>query len=135
MAKGRLLPSRSAASPAGLRILAQAGPDCTLVTLAGEFDTFGLEAFESVTSTLSGSRPPKVVADLGRLVFIDAAGVAALSQWSRDLQRGGRRLVVRNPPALLLRVIEVVGDGTRLEVEDDGSGKTLAQVVDITDRL
>jgi anti-anti-sigma factor len=115
-------------------VLARRSRHGTVLSLAGEFDTFGVEKFESVTAALADDPGSVVVADMGRLEFLDTSAVVCLTRCSRRFQEMGKRLVVRRPPRLLLRIMAVIGDDDWLELEDPAPDPPLAEVVPISDR-
>lgn len=116
-----------------MRALARPDAGGTVILVAGELDAFGVPALEEVMASAIGDGPAEVVADLGRLDFIDTSGLALLVAWTKRLRsRPGGRLVVRRPPDILLRVAEVTASMAQLEIEPSPAAPApVAPVVDI----
>jgi anti-anti-sigma factor len=67
-------------------------------------------------SVLASSRPT-VVIDLSDTTFLDARGVSVLVAARKTVTGYGGRLVVRRPPPLVRRVLELAEQLDRLEIE------------------
>lgn len=65
-----------------------------VVELDGELD---LASAGVVREALSGTSAATVVVDLGRVVFLDSAGLRALDSGNRELEAAGRTLVLVAP--------------------------------------
>lgn len=91
--------------------------DGTLVTLRGEIDgSLRDQAGLSMAQVVSRGGP--VAVDLADLTFIDSSGLAFLIQLhglSREEPR--QHLVLRNPPTLVLDLLEMVGLGGEIALD------------------
>jgi len=85
--------------------------------LSGEVDTATcstlVEALDAVIARLGDD----VLLDCSEVTFFGIAGVGALVQAREELGRSGRRLVVRNPSAIVQRVLRIF-DLDELFVDD-----------------
>jgi anti-anti-sigma factor len=90
-----------------------------VVELDGELD---LASAEIVHEALSGTSAPTVVVDLGRVAFLDSAGLRALDSGNRELEAAGRRLVIVAPAgsraAFTFRVAGFPDEAVYESVED-----------------
>lgn len=87
-----------------------------VIRLWGEIDhTLRPSASEAMMALLGHDGP--VVADLAHLTFIDSAGLAFLLQLQRWCADGGHRLVLSDPPVLLLDLLDAVGAGDSVDLE------------------
>jgi anti-anti-sigma factor len=81
-----------------------------VASLTGELDTAGAAALgEFVTALGRASGGGEVVIDLSGLTFIDSTGIQALLQAESDLSGGGGRLVLRDPPEAITRLLSICG--------------------------
>jgi anti-anti-sigma factor len=85
----------------------------TVVTVEGEFDVSNVDTELRPVLQAIDAAPNGLVLDAGGLAFIDSAGIAALLQCTERLGP----MKVRNPSTILVRLIEISGLETRLEVE------------------
>jgi anti-anti-sigma factor len=58
------------------------------------------------------------VIDLSETTFLDARGVGVLVATRKHVGRNGGRLVLRKPPALVRRVLELAEQLDRLEIDE-----------------
>ncbi len=87
-----------------------------VVRLWGEIDhSLRPDASEAMMALLGHDGP--VVADLADLTFIDSAGLAFLLQLQRWCADGGHRLVLADPPVLLLDLLDAVGASDAVDLE------------------
>jgi anti-sigma B factor antagonist len=84
--------------------------DCgghAIVALRGELDLVDAAAVASALRTVV-ARQPRIIADLTRLAFIDASGVAALSRGRVDARNAGGDLVLAAPQQRVRRVLTII---------------------------
>lgn len=94
----------------------ETGERRAVVRLWGEIDhTLRPDASEAMMALLGHDGP--VVADLSDLTFIDSAGLAFLLQLQRWCADGGHRLVLADPPVLLLDLLDAVGAADSVDLE------------------
>jgi anti-sigma B factor antagonist len=92
--------------PLTIRVQREAGH--ALVTVAGEIDIATVAQLEEQLSALAGSGRP-LVADLGQVSFIDAAGLRALGRAAKQAAaHSGKMHVVCGRPQIL-RLFELTG--------------------------
>ena len=93
----------------------ETAPDGAIVIhVTGELDLAGVPQLEAATA--SALESPAVTIDLTECTFLDSSGVRALTQAARDVPaRGGQLAVVTNDPGIL-RVLEITGIDTLLDV-------------------
>lgn len=63
----------------------------------------------------------QVVVDLAGVTFMDSTGLGALREAHRRLVADGTRLSVRNPGAMVEKVLRITGLDTYLNIERDNS--------------
>jgi anti-sigma B factor antagonist len=67
--------------------------DLLILSLDGELDVWTADAFTNQLTAAAGEAAgPDVLLDLGRLYFLDSAGLLALTEAASALDRAGRRL-------------------------------------------
>ena len=92
--------------------------DAVVVHVAGEVDIVTAPVLQRhLDPVLAGDRP-LVVIDLADTTFLDARGVAVLVRARTRVSVRGGRLVLRRPPQLVRRVLELADQLDRLDVED-----------------
>ncbi len=84
-----------------------AGSDAAVVVLAGAMDLAAAASFEAVFRATVESAPSDVVIDLHAVVFIDAAGLAALVRAQRLGSCSGLRVGFERPSAACRRIVEL----------------------------
>ena len=88
----------------------------SLVTLIGEIDA-ALRETASASMVEIVRRGGPVVIDAGGVTFIDSSGLAFVLQLHRVVEEDGQSCTLRNPPAMLLETLELIGMGGRLRVD------------------
>lgn len=81
--------------------------DRVLVDVRGEVDILTAPQLAAVLEPEVTAGKSDVVVDLGELEFIDASGLHVLQRAHQQALRRGRRLVLRSPPRILTRILEV----------------------------
>lgn len=84
---------------------------------AGELDAASAPEVHRALSELVGQAGTDVELDLARLTFIDSVGLGALLKAAQQLDRQGRRLVVRHAHEAVRRTIELTGLDAVLHLE------------------
>ena len=86
------------------------------VTVTGEVDASNAADF--CVALLDGARrgKPPLEVDLAGVTFMDSTGLRAIEDASEALAASGSRVVLRNAPAHVLRIIEILGIGDSLRV-------------------
>ena len=85
------------------------GSDRPRMRLQGEIDILTVPALEEMLSAMVSDGCSDVVVDLADVHFMGVAGLEALCDCARDLQRRGHRLILSSPSALTRRVIDILG--------------------------
>jgi anti-anti-sigma factor len=105
-----------------LFVVVEEGDDEVVLFLDGELDPHTAPRLEREiglrTSAPAGTR---IVLDLTSLRFIDSSGLRVVIGAHRQLQDAGLRLVLRNPSTTAMRLLEITGLTSHLEVEDGGA--------------
>ena len=77
------------------------------VLLLGELDIDTASELRAVLDPLVENGPGEIVLDCNGLSFIDSSGIAALISAQKRLGSKGRRLVLRSPRPMIVKVLEV----------------------------
>ena len=109
--------SRAEGRPFGVTVTEQA--EGVLVQVAGEVDLVTAPVLQRHLDSALDGRRPMVVIDLAETTFLDARGVAVLVRARKRVVQDGGRLVIRRPPPLVRRVLELADQLDRVDVEDD----------------
>jgi anti-sigma B factor antagonist len=88
-----------------------------IVRVAGEVDIVTAPVLHRHLESVIAASRPTVVIDLSDTTFLDARGVGVLVATRKQIVRYGGRLVVRHPPPLVRRVLELAEQADRLEIE------------------
>jgi anti-sigma B factor antagonist len=88
----------------------------TVLLLASDLDRTNVWELTAAIIRCEKVHPPRVVVDLGRLVFIDVAGLRALADAARRARRCGFGFALANPSVPVARVLHLVGLENSLEV-------------------
>ncbi|HEY7259980.1 MAG TPA: anti-sigma factor antagonist [Trebonia sp.] len=98
------------------------------VQLAGEIDTTSVDAVRrAVADLVAGAR--RIVLDLSRVTFCDAAGARFLVEARRRAGEAGTDLIVRNSQPSVIRVLELTGALPLLCPDQAGAGVLAAPAV------
>ena len=109
--------TRAEGRPFVVRVTEQA--DAVVVHVAGEVDIVTAPVLQRhLDPALTGDRA-LVVIDLEEVTFLDARGVAVLVRARQRVVDRAGRLVIRRPPPLVRRVLDLADQLDRLDVEDD----------------
>lgn len=89
-----------------------------VLRVTGEVDLVTAPVLQrSIDSAIAAGRPT-IVIDLSGTTFLDARGVGALVAARKQADKNGRRLIIRRPPELVRRVLELADQAERMEIED-----------------
>ena len=94
----------------------EAGPVVTL-TLSGELDLSGIDAFDEALSAIAPDIR-SVVIDLGALTFIDSSGIGCFVRARSAAQENDWSLQLRSPSPLVRKVLDVIDLGESIEIID-----------------
>jgi anti-anti-sigma regulatory factor len=83
--------------------------DADALSLAGEVDATCAAGLERLLRAGDDQESGDVVLDLGGLDFIEHVGVMTIEQHAHRLSETGRRLSLRDEPALYTRISEILG--------------------------
>ena len=87
-----------------------------VAALVGELDAGGAGLVRATLSRLVEERPGTVTVDLGRLDFVDSVGLGVLIGAHRQAEASGVALVFTDPTPTCLRVLELTGLTSVLDV-------------------
>ncbi|QNN53397.1 STAS domain-containing protein [Nocardioides mesophilus] len=82
--------------------------DCSVITLVGEVDLTTAEQLKQALRDAAAG-VDLVVVDLAKLTFLDSTGLAALLSGHKLLAASGGRLELRDPPAMVVKMVGIVG--------------------------
>lgn len=82
--------------------------DGTLVRMWGDVDA-SLRGQASAVMSRAMQRPGSVVIDASAVEFLDSSGLAFVLQLLKAGEEDGRAVVLRDPPALLLEIFDLLG--------------------------
>jgi anti-anti-sigma factor len=86
------------------------------VVLRGEFDLASADFLADRLERISESRPRRLVYDVAQVAFMDCASARLIADTGRSLPAGVKP-VVKNPPPIMLRLLEVTGIDTLVQLE------------------
>ena len=89
-----------------------------VLRVTGEVDLVTAPVLQRSIDAAIASGRPSIVIDLSGTTFLDARGVGALVAARKQAGRNGSRLIIRRPPALVRRVLELADQVDRMEIED-----------------
>jgi len=91
--------------------------DGSRVSISGEFTFIDHPAFKAIATRLFEKQGEPIVIDLGRLEFIDSAGLGMLLIVRDEADKAGRSLVLRGPCGQVKRMFDVTKFDTLFTVE------------------
>ena len=91
-----------------LRVAVRAEGASTVVSLDGELDLASAERLRPQLLAAVRARPRTLVLDVSGLRFVDASGVSVLLEAQRALARSGGAVVLRRPPRVVRRVVQLL---------------------------
>lgn len=102
-----------AGAPASFEIASR--PDgAVVVTIEGELDMSSTGRLDAEVQRALGNRPRKLVVDVADVRFADSTAIALWVRWAGAVPE----FELRDPPALLRRVIATMGLGGKLGVSE-----------------
>ena len=94
---------------ARLTIAVRSSGERVVIALRGELDVYTAENLRLVLNTALADESTDITVDMRALAFIDAAGVAVLTEASHQLNRDGRCLKVSHPSNMWEKVFRLIG--------------------------
>ena len=85
------------------------------IRLAGEVDLSSVAQLEEALAAAAVTREP-VTIDLAGVTFIDSTGLHAIVRFALS-SNGQGPVVLRNPPPMAVRLLEIVGVSSMPEIE------------------
>jgi anti-sigma B factor antagonist len=98
------------------------GDGTIVLRVVGELDLATIAVLQDAFASLPLIGQPRVVLDVSGLEFISAAGIRVALEAQRRLAGHGGQLVLRDPSALLMRVLEAAEIDHEFEIDRDGDG-------------
>jgi anti-sigma B factor antagonist len=99
-----------------LTVAVERDGDVTLLRLAGELDLYTAPRLrDHLPAVLADDGD--VAVDLSSLSFIDSTGLGDITRIHRQLEAQDRRLILRSPTPVVLRVLEITGLTSNLDIE------------------
>lgn len=89
-----------------------------VLRVAGEVDIVTSPVLQRHLDAAIASRRDTVVLDLAEITFLDARGVGVIVAARKSASRSGSRLIIRRPPPLVRRVLEIADQVDRLVIEE-----------------
>jgi anti-anti-sigma factor len=112
----RLNPVTSAASAPHFVVDTRRTGTTELVQVRGEVDIATAPLLRAVLDTVVGRRPTRVEVDLSGATFMDAHALTTLTAVRRRLAGRHTRLVLRDPSAVVVRLLELSGTEYAFEI-------------------
>jgi anti-sigma B factor antagonist len=94
-----------------------ADDNAAVVTIGGELEYGTAGALRSALLELSRRDPDVLVLDMSGVDFLDSTGISLLIQAKQRFDAQGARVVLRNPPDRITRVLEVAGVADLFTIE------------------
>jgi anti-sigma B factor antagonist len=91
--------------------------DGAVLRVSGEVDIVTAPVLHRHLESVVAASRPVVVIDLSETTFLDARGVGVIVAARKQVGAYGGRLVLRRPPPVVRRVLELADQLDRLEVE------------------
>lgn len=92
--------------------------DGVVVRVAGEVDIVTAPVLQRHLDSAIASNRPTVSLDLSETTFLDARGVGVIVSARKQIAKRGGRLVIRRPPPIVRRVLELADQIDRLDIEE-----------------
>jgi len=89
------------------------------IRVFGEIDIVTAPVLQRHLDAVLDSPRRAVLIDLSETTFLDARGVGVLVNARKRITTARGRLVIRRPPALVRRVLELADQVSRLEIVED----------------
>jgi anti-sigma B factor antagonist len=89
------------------------------IRVFGEIDLVTAPVLQRHLDAVIDSPRRAVVIDLAETTFLDARGIGVLVNARKRIGAAGGRLVIRRPPALVRRILEIADQVSRLEIVED----------------
>ena len=100
----------------GLRI-SDDGPGSVRLELQGDLDmTVAPQLLDSLLCAALAYDRHMITVDFKGVTFMDSSGLSVLVEFNRRLRREQSHMVVANPPPLVLKVMELTGLDTYLDI-------------------
>jgi anti-sigma B factor antagonist len=92
--------------------------DAVVITVTGEIDAASAPALESLVGGFVDDDvgAESVLFDIGRVTFIDSAGLVLIARLARRMQERRRRLSLRRPNDGTRRLLEITGVADLVEI-------------------
>jgi anti-anti-sigma factor len=92
-----------------LSISVQQNASEVVVSLSGELDVSTAPQLSDTIAELLATAPPRIVLDMGGVIFCDSQGLGTLVVLSRKASLAQSYLVLTNVGEFLLRVLDITG--------------------------
>ena len=93
-----------------------------VVIVRGEIDMATADQFEGALQTAM-ERGGRIEVDLRDTTFMDSTGLAVLVSAHRQLGRAREAIVLREPPRLIRRLLDVSGVAALIDIRSDGQSR------------
>jgi anti-anti-sigma factor len=88
-----------------------------ILVLAGEIDPHTAPELENEVSRVLGADADRLVFDLERVRFIDSSGLRVFISTHREVTERGGTFALRSPSETTVRLLEVTGLDSHIDVE------------------
>ena len=92
--------------------------ESVVVHVSGEVDIVTAPVLRRHLDSAIAAGRPTIIIDLSGTTFLDARGVGVLVGARKQVAHGGGHLVIRKPPALVRRVLELADQTDRVDIEE-----------------
>ncbi len=90
------------------------------IVLAGELDAATVQDLDAHSAFLVSNAGDALVLDVSAIVYLDSAGIGALLRLDNGLRARAARLVLRDAPPRLRRMLNYSGMGAYFALADGG---------------
>ena len=104
--------------PEGFQVVSSGVDGQVVLQLAGELDCDTVPVLRQALDQLCSRTVPTLVLDLAELQFIDSSGLHELVRALRRQREVGGEVVLRQPSAQTMRVLEIVGLAPLFRITD-----------------
>lgn len=91
-----------------VRVVSRSGTTTT-VAVSGEIDISNAPELRSCLGACIGDGHADIALDMRDLTFLDASGLSVIAYFAQLTESRGGHLIVQNPPAIVLKVLNIGG--------------------------
>lgn len=115
--KGDAIVSESSTS--SLRVETRSESDRLIIVLRGDVDMATAPQFDAVARQAVDEGATDIELDAAELGFMDSTGLSVIASLIRHLRPSGERLIIRNGPPLLVKLLEITALREHIDLVDE----------------